>query len=147
MGETGPLMHAGGCNCGAVRYVARGEPVIVAHCHCLACQRASGAGHATGALFPSDAVTIDGKLSEYKYRSDRNTEVTRAFCPECGSHIYGCNTGMPGYFNITLGTMDDPTDLVPQVAVFGRSRRPWDLIDASVVAFDAQPDWKPSGKD
>ena len=32
----------GGCYCGAVRYVAAGEPVLRAQCHCRACRRISG---------------------------------------------------------------------------------------------------------
>ena len=32
----------GGCYCGAVRYVAAGEPVLRAQCHCRACQHISG---------------------------------------------------------------------------------------------------------
>jgi hypothetical protein len=32
----------GGCYCGAVRYVAEGEPVLRAQCHCRACQHISG---------------------------------------------------------------------------------------------------------
>jgi hypothetical protein len=32
----------GGCYCGAVRYVAEGEPVLRAQYHCRACQHISG---------------------------------------------------------------------------------------------------------
>jgi hypothetical protein len=45
---------------------------------------------------------------------------------------------------VTLGTLDEPDPLTPQVAIFTRSRRQWDVIDTSVANFDAQPSWKPT---
>jgi hypothetical protein len=33
----------GGCYCGTVRYVAEGEPMMKAQCHCRECQYITGA--------------------------------------------------------------------------------------------------------
>ena len=136
-------IHRGGCLCGAVRYEAEGEPVVVAHCHCKDCQRGSGAGHSTGAMFKADKFRLTGRVAEYKLISEHGNVVTRVFCPACGSPILGRNDGMQGYVTITLGTVDDSSDLEPQVAIFARNRRPWDTMDESLAIFEAQPGWKP----
>jgi hypothetical protein len=44
---------------------------------------------------------------------------------------------------ITLGTVDDPSGLEPQVVVFAENRQPWDAIDESLPTFATQPNWKP----
>ena len=43
----------GGCYCGAVRYVAEGEPVLRAQCHCRACQHVSGGAPNLFMLMPA----------------------------------------------------------------------------------------------
>ena len=136
-------VYEGGCQCGALRYAVAGTPVVVAHCHCENCQRASGAGHSTGAMFAADKFSQTGPVGEYKYQSDNGNEVTRVFCPTCGSPIFGRNTGMAGFVTITLGSLDDSTAFKPEVTVFVRNRRPWDVMDEALMSFDAQPAWKP----
>jgi hypothetical protein len=44
---------------------------------------------------------------------------------------------------VTVGTLDDPDSVIPQVVIFARSRRRWDLMDGTLATFDTQPDWKP----
>lgn len=135
-------MLQGRCLCGAITYAVAGEPIVVAHCHCEDCQRLSGAGHTTGAMFPADAVTIRGEVAEYRIETEQSI-VTRSFCSRCGSPLFGRNTRMPGAVTVCVGTLDDPDRVTPQVVVFARSRRHWDLMDPALPTFETQPDWKP----
>jgi hypothetical protein len=55
----------GGCLCGNVRIVAAGRPYRVGLCHCLDCRKHHGALFHASAVFPQDAVTIDGETRDY----------------------------------------------------------------------------------
>lgn len=136
-------MRTGRCLCGACAYEIVGEPVVVAHCHCLDCQRGSGAGHSTGAMFAEDGVQSTGPIATFELASEVGSTVTRLFCAQCGSPLFGHNTGMPGFMTVTLGTLDEPDSLTPQVAIFTRTRRRWDSAGDGVAMFETQPDWKP----
>ena len=137
-------MLTGRCLCGDCTYEIDGEPIIVAHCHCLDCQRLSGAGHTTGAMFSEDGVRLNKEPATYAVTSEAGNTVTRLFCGVCGSPLFGKNSGMPGVMTVALGTLDSSAGLVPQVAIFARSRRDWDTADTNVETFETQPNWKPS---
>ena len=70
----------GGCLCGNVRIVASGRPYRVGLCHCLDCRKHHGALFHASAVFPEDAVTIEGETRGY---------AGRFFCPRCGSSVFG----------------------------------------------------------
>ena len=140
--EVEPV-YAGGCHCGAVRYEAKCKPVVVAHCHCEDCQRMSGSGHSTGAMFGIENIKITGEVKEYRIKSDHGNEVIKSFCANCGSSLFGRNSGMQGFVTIALGTMDDSSSLVPEVSVFNRNRKPWDIMSKNIMVFETQPGWKP----
>lgn len=137
-------IHSGGCHCGAVRYLAKGRPVVVAHCHCEDCQRLSGTGHTTGAMFEAASFQLTGQIAEYSLIANNGNRVTRVFCPNCASPIFGRNSGTEGYLTISLGTFDDSSVFQPQVAIFARNRKPWDKMDSALPIFEAQPDWDPA---
>lgn len=137
-------MLSGRCLCGACTYEIDGDAIVVAECYCLDCQRMSGAGHTTGAMFAEDGVRILGNPATFAVRSEAGNTVTRSFCGICGSPLFGKNTGMPGFITVTMGTLDATGDLLPQVAILTRTRQPWDTASASVQSYDAQPGWKPT---
>ncbi|WP_083599182.1 GFA family protein [Shimia gijangensis] len=135
--------YTGKCLCGEVSYVADGLPVVVAQCHCEECRRLSGTGHSVGVMFRSNAVSLSGDPNEFSYSSSKGSKVTKGFCSNCGSHIYGTNTRTPDHLTLTLGTMDDTTGLEVQVVIFEQDKPHWDRLGKDVVSFKTQPDWKP----
>jgi hypothetical protein len=95
-------------------------------------------------MFPIDMFRLAGEVSEFELISANCNEVTRVFCPRCGSPVYGRNSAMIGFVTITLGTLDESDELKAEVAVFARNKKPWDVMDETIPTFDAQPDWKPA---
>ena len=59
----------GGCLCGSVRIVASGLPYRVGLCHCLDCRKHHGALFHASAIFPEDAVAIEGETRDYAGRT------------------------------------------------------------------------------
>jgi hypothetical protein len=104
---------AGGCQCGAVRIVATGAPYRVGLCHCLDCRKHHGALFHASAIFPEDAVTIEGETQAYAGRS---------FCPTCGSSVFGRSGGE---IEVSLGALDAPDRFRPTYELWTVRREAW----------------------
>lgn len=76
------------CSCGAVALSLPGATNLVAACHCIDCQRRSGAPFGVGAFYPAEAVTILGVPKEYVRAAGSGGKVRSYFCPDCGSTVY-----------------------------------------------------------
>ena len=103
----------GGCLCGGVRLVATGRPYRVGVCHCLDCRKHHGALFSASAMFPEDAVTIEGEAREYE---------GRFFCPRCGSSVYARSGDE---VEVHLGTLDAPDQLTPTYENWVVRRESW----------------------
>ena len=103
----------GGCLCGDVRLVAEGRPDRVGLCHCLDCRKHSGALFAAFAVFPEDAVTIEGETRAFSGRS---------FCPRCGSTVFARSGDE---IEVALGTLDAPDRLTPSYELWTIRRESW----------------------
>src|SRR4029077_6577281 len=83
LGETYAMGNAQ-CSCGAVTLSLPGPSRLVVACHCIDCQRRTGAPFSVGTFYPADAVTISGTTREYTRTADSGGKVHRHFCPNCG---------------------------------------------------------------
>ena len=98
----------GGCYCGAVRYVAEGEPVLSAQCHCRACQHISGGAPNLFMLMPAQGFAYTKGAPATYTRPDKADAVTREFCAACGTHLISRRPGLPPVV-LKIGTLDDPS--------------------------------------
>lgn len=103
----------GGCLCGDVRLVATGAPRRVGLCHCLDCRKHHGALFFAAAIFPQEAVSVEGETRAY---------AGRHFCPRCGSSVFARSADET---EVHLGTLDAPDQLVPSYECWVVRRESW----------------------
>jgi hypothetical protein len=127
---------SGRCQCGEISYVVTGTPVAVGHCYCKNCQRLSGAGHSTAAMFPESSFAITGSPREYAFEPAPGVVDTRLFCPACGSQLFGKNSGAPGMLAVALGTLDDSNAILPGLSIYVAQKPNWDLVDEKLRVFE-----------
>ena len=94
-------------------------------CHCLACQRRTGAPFGAQSRFKRDQVSMEGRSTAFSRRADSGNSVTFHFCPTCGSTVYWELAGYADVIAIALGMFADPGYPAPQVSVWESTRHPW----------------------
>jgi hypothetical protein len=102
-----------GCLCGAVRIVATGAPYRVGLCHCLDCRKHHGALFYAAAIFPEDAVSVEGETRDY---------AGRHFCPRCGSSVFA---RFGDEIEVHLGAFDEPDRFTPTYECWSVRREAW----------------------
>jgi hypothetical protein len=112
---------AGGCLCGAVRFVAEGEPYRVGLCHCLDCRKHGGAPFGAFAIFPAGRVTFSGDAPG-TYASSAHGR--RRFCRSCGSPVFGRDEGSDEV-ELHLGSFDETARFAPTYELWTIRREPW----------------------
>ena len=132
-------MIKGGCLCGAVRYTAAAEPLVIRACWCRVCQFFASGNATINLAFPSDAVTITGELRDYPSNADSGRRMHRRFCPTCGVQLFSEAEERPQIIVVRAGTLDDPSLVVPQGAIWTASAPAWARIDPDLPHFEGQP--------
>jgi hypothetical protein len=129
----------GGCYCGAIRYVAEGEPVMKAQCHCRECQYITGGSPNVFIAMPAVGLAYRKGVPKSFTRGDIEHPVTREFCPNCGTHM---NTRIAGsaVVIVKVGTLDDPSLFgSPDVAIFTIDKQAFHSVPAGMPTFERLP--------
>jgi len=108
--------HAGGCQCGAVRFrvtkLGRGSM-----CFCRMCQKATAG---LGGLLIT-AETFEWTRGAPKYFASSNL-ARRGFCGDCGTPL---TFESGGSVDISIVAFDRPADVPPVVQLAADERIPW----------------------
>lgn len=112
------IERTGGCACGAVRFVARGEPLRVGLCHCMTCRKAHASAFNPFVIFRAEQVEITGEIRAW----ESSPGYRRWFCPACGSRIYG---GDGTEYELSVGGFDEPGLFAPDYESWIVRREPW----------------------
>ena len=126
-----PESLAGGCLCGRVRY-SIGVPVTsLRACHCVNCQKHSGAAGTVNAVVADDAFRItQGSPKRYDDAATRSGRtLSRYFCGDCGSPLFSHRNPRPGFVVVRAGTLDDSSGMKIAANIWTSTARPWAHID------------------
>ncbi|MGE3245907.1 MAG: GFA family protein [Beijerinckiaceae bacterium] len=130
----------GGCLCGAVRYEVDIDPVRMARCHCDDCRKGTGAQFATNVFVPAANFKVTGDVATYQSKTDAGNTMTRAFCPKCGSPVFGYSSAGGGVMRaIRAGSIDDPSFVKPAIEVFTKRMMACSVVDPDTQKFEAMP--------
>src|SRR5260370_15546642 len=110
------------CSCGELYLMIESEPSRISMCHCLECQRRTGAVISNQARFRREQVTFAGKATAWMRTAESGNALTFHFCPTCGSTVYWEGEGFPGYVAVAIGSFADPNFPAPPIG--GRHEYP-----------------------
>ena len=130
---------SGGCRCGQISYTSSAEPMFTGHCHSRDCQYASGGAYSTIVGVPTDAFALEGKLASYTVDTDSGNQVTRRFCPTCGTPILSELSASPAMTVLKAASLDDPSWLTPAMHIWTASGQPWAETSPDLPKFAKNP--------
>ncbi|MFT4256335.1 MAG: GFA family protein [Pseudoxanthomonas sp.] len=111
--------HAGGCQCGAIRFRVTGALDDASICHCRMCQKAFGAYYAP--LVSTRGAELQWTRGEPKRFASSNL-VRRGFCAECGTPLtYEAPDGVA----LAAGAFDHPERYAPHVQYGAECKLPF----------------------
>lgn len=132
-------IFTGSCLCGSVNYKSNSDPLVIQNCHCDQCRKATGSVYLTNLFIREENFEITGEVNNYTHLSDAGNNMTKYFCPNCGSQVFGKNSGRPGIITIRAGTVNEKDIIKPIRNLFLKSKVPSTPINSNLEACEGMP--------
>jgi hypothetical protein len=127
----------GRCLCGSVRFEYDGEVGPAGICHCADCRHVTGSAFNVGVrLEAKDFHVVKGVPRGFTKRADSGNDLTRYFCPDCGSPLYGSSPAHPDFIYARAGSLDDPGVVHLSHQSWTSSAVDWAIIPPDLPAFE-----------
>ncbi|WP_408590378.1 GFA family protein [Novosphingobium sp.] len=131
--------YTGKCACGAVTLNIGAKPATTRQCWCRQCQTIAAGGPTHNAIFPAEAVAIEGTLGAASWTAASGNTLTFHFCASCGTQVYGQSSARPHLKTVRFGVLDQPHDLKPEVVIWTQDAPDWAQIDPALEQWPQQP--------
>ncbi|MCR9212545.1 MAG: GFA family protein [Proteobacteria bacterium] len=126
----------GGCACGEVRYRLKKAPMFVHCCHCRECQRHSGSAFVLNAILEREHLEIlSGDPVPYQVPTHSGGPHGIYHCEACQTAVWSDYGSRNVLRFVRVGTLDDPTQLPPDVHIFTRSKMSWVTLPEDALSF------------
>jgi len=129
----------GGCLCKAVRYKVTAAPIATRMCWCRVCQYLAAGNATVNTCFPTNAITIEGELTDYRSIADSGNVMHRRFCSKCGTPMFSEAESRPHLIFVRSGTLDDAEVAQPAATIWVSSAPSWACINEDLPRVERQP--------
>ena len=130
--------RTGRCLCGAVRFKLTAEPLVARVCWCRDCQHLAANG-TVNLMVAADALHVDGAVADFTKTADSGNQVTRQFCPTCGTQLFARSDTRPQFRVVRAGNLDDPSSIRPTMNIWSASAPTWACLDTALARVEGQP--------
>jgi hypothetical protein len=121
------------CSCGQLKVRLSGDPQLVSSCHCLACQRRTGALFGSTSFWrKSQVLAIEGERRSWRRVADSGTVMNHHFCPTCGSTVFWESEKTSELLSVAVGCFADPAFPAPVRTVWTASKHHWLPFPAAI---------------
>ncbi len=133
--------YQGSCQCGAVQFEFRDQPLTLYACHCTECQHRSGGALRLSMWVKRAALEVLRGLTElhsFKHASGRLK--VRRVCATCSTDLWAEPPEHPSLAILRPSTLIESKSFEPIAHLYTRSALPWFVFPAGAKKYGTAPD-------
>lgn len=89
--------------------------------------------------FRSETLDVQGSVTWFESIADSGNQMTRGFCPTCGTPLFSKAQSRPHLVFIRAGALDDPDLMPPQMSIWTAEAPEWACFDPDIPQVPGQP--------